>query len=220
MVRLGTRFTECAPPFAMPPIQLIASVPFPRHPHAMAASEVTFSPVRSLEAVLFVASQLAKPAIHEVLKLLYFADKIHLSRFGWLASGDDYVAMRFGPVGSGTYNLLKAARGDDSGWIHPDFYRLVRNALEIADDKRSINLLRSFDPAQLSPAYVACLEEALRRYAGMSFGARTELSHDAAWRAAWNLAAEDEVGQSPMPVETIARTLPNSEEVVAQLNNQ
>lgn len=204
----------------MSPTQLIAFFPFPRHPHAMAATEVTFSPERSLEAVLFLASQLAKPAIHEVLKLLYFADKIHLGRYGWLASGDDYVAMRFGPVGSGTYNLLKAARGDDSGWIHPDFYRLVRDAVEIADDKRSINLLRSFEATQLSPAYLACLEEALRSYSGMSFGARTELSHDAAWKTAWDLAAEDEVGQSPMAVESIARTLPNADEVVAQLNNQ
>jgi hypothetical protein len=204
----------------MLPTQLIASLPFPRHPHAMAATEVSFSPERSLEAVLLVASRLAKPAIHEVLKLLYFADKIHLGRYGWLASGDDYVAMRFGPVGSGAYNLLKAARGDESGWIHPDFYPLVRGALEIADDKRSINLLRSYDPSHLSPAYVSCVEEALKSYAGMSFGARTELSDDSAWRAAWDLAAEDEVGQSPMQVETIAKTLPNSEEVVAQLNSQ
>jgi len=204
----------------MQPIELIASPPFPRHPHAMAATEVTFSPERSLEAVLLVAGRLAKPAIHEVLKLLYFADKIHLSRYGWLASGDDYVAMRFGPVGSGAYNLLKASRGDESGWIHPDFFRLVRGALEIADDKRSISLLRSFDPTHLSPAYVACLEDALSLYAGMSFGARTELSHDAAWQTAWDLAAEDEVGQSPMPVEAIAKTLTNSEEVVAQLHNQ
>jgi hypothetical protein len=77
----------------------------------------------------------------------------------------------------------------------------------LPDDKRSISLLRSFNPAHLSPAYVACIEEALNSYAGMSFGARTELSHDAAWRAAWDLAAEDEVGQSPMPVETIAKTM-------------
>lgn len=204
----------------MLPTHLIASQPFPRYPHAMAATEVSFSPERSLEAVLLVAGCLAKPAIHEVLKLLYFADKIHLSRYGWLASGDDYVAMKFGPVASGAYNLLKAARGDESGWIHPDFYRLVRGALEIADDKRSINLLRSFNPAHLSPAYTACLEEALKSYSGMTFGARTELSHDDAWRAAWDVAAEDEVGQSPMPVESIARTLANSEEVVAQLHNQ
>jgi hypothetical protein len=206
--------------FAMHPVQLIASLPFPRHPHAMAATEVTFSPERSLEAVLLVASRLAKPAIHEVLKLLYFADKIHLGRYGWLASGDDYVAMRFGPVASGAYNLLKAARGDESGWIHPEFYRLVRGSIEIADDKRSINLLRSVDIGQLSPAYVGCLEEALTSYAGMSFGSRTELSHDDAWRAAWDVAAEDEVGQSPMPVESIAKTLPNAEEVVAQLHQQ
>jgi uncharacterized phage-associated protein len=184
----------------------------------MAAKEVTFSPGRTLEAVLLVAGRLAKPSIHEVLKLLYFADKIHLGKYGWLASGDDYVAMKFGPVGSGTYNMLKAARGDDSGWIHPDFYHLVRGALEIADDKRSINLLRGFDAAHLAPAYVVCLEEALRQYSGMSFNARTELSHDDAWREAWGLAAEDEVGQSPMQTESIAKTLPNSDEVIAQLH--
>ena len=202
----------------MPPAQLIASVPIPRYPHAMAATEVTFSPERSLEAVLLVSCRLAKPSIHEVLKLLYFADKIHLGKYGWLASGDDYVAMRFGPVGSGTYNLLKAARGDDSGWIHPEFFRLVRGAIEIADDRRSINLLRSPNLTELSPAYIGCLEEALNSYAGMTFGARTELSHDSAWRAAWELAPEDEVGQSPMAVESIAKTLPNAEEVVTQLH--
>lgn len=199
-------------------MQLIASTPSPRHPHVMAATEVTFSPERALEAVLYVASCLAKPAIHEVLKLVYFADKLHLAEYGWLASGDDYVAMKFGPVGSGTYNLLKAARGDQSGWIHPEFYRLVRGAIEIADDRRSVNLLRACDPTRLSPAHVASLDAAVKQYANMAFDARTELSHDSAWRDAWNLAAEDELGQSPMAVESIARTLPNAEEVVAQLH--
>jgi len=184
----------------------------------MAASEVTFSPERALEAVLFIAGRLAKPGIHEVLKLMYFADKIHLGKYGWLGSGDDYVAMKFGPVGSGTYNLLKAARGDQSGWIHPEFYRLARGALEISEDKKSISLLRSADTSHLSGAYIACLEEALNNYSGMSFRSRTDLSHDAAWKTAWDLATEDELGQSPMALESIAQTLANAEEVLAQLH--
>ena len=199
-------------------MHLIASAPSPRHPHAMAASEVTFAPERALEAVLLIAGRLAKPSIHEVVKLMYFADKLHLGRYGWLGSGDDYVAMKFGPVGSGTYNLLKAARGDQSGWIHPAFYPLVRAALEVSDDKKSINLLRSADASQLSGAYRECLEEALNKYSDMSFGSRTHLSHDDAWKAAWELATEDELGQSPMALESIAQTLPNAEEVVAQLH--
>lgn len=185
----------------------------------MSATEITFSPDRSLEAILFLASRLANPSIHEVLKLLYFADKLHLSRYGWLATGDDYVAMRFGPVASGTYNLLRAARGDQSGWIHPDFPRLARTALEVGGDARSLQILRSPDPSMLSPAFIEALESALDQYANMSFGQRTRLSHDAAWQEAWDLAAEDEVGQSPMSTESIAKTLSNADEVIARIHS-
>jgi hypothetical protein len=185
----------------------------------MAAIEITFSPERTVESLLYIATHLANPSVHEALKISYFADKLHLSRYGWLASGDDYVAMKFGPVGSGTYNLLKAARGDQSGWIHPRFVEFVRDAFQVADDRRSILPLREPDLNQLSRSEVTALAEALQRYADMPFAERTELSHDAAWSAAWNIAADDEVGQSPMPLESIAATLPNSEELIAHLRS-
>jgi uncharacterized phage-associated protein len=185
----------------------------------MVASEITFAPERALESVLYIASHVANPTIHEVLKLCYFADKLHLAKYGWLASGDDYVAMKFGPVGSGTYNLLRAARGDQSGWIHPLFSELARDALAIGEGGRSVVVLREPDRSKLSEAELLCLDEALREYGNMSFPQRTELSHDAAWREAWDAAAEDEVGQSPMPVEAIARTLPNAAEVLEHLRS-
>lgn len=81
----------------------------------MAVREITFAPDKALESVLYIAAHLAEPTIHEVLKIRYFADKLHLAQYGFLASGDEYVAMKFGPVASSTYNLLKAARGDQSG---------------------------------------------------------------------------------------------------------
>lgn len=185
----------------------------------MAKTEITFFPERALEAILYLAARLEQPTIHEVLKLRYFADKLHLSRYGWLASGDDYVAMKFGPVGSGTYNLLKAARGDQSGWIHPRFSELVRGALEIAEDRKTLLPQRPADTDHLSPADLQCLDEALRLYGGMNFRERTDLSHDTAWQAAWQTAADDEVGQSPMTMEAIASTLPNADEVIAHLRH-
>jgi uncharacterized phage-associated protein len=185
----------------------------------MAATEITFSPQRALEAILYIAARLQDPTIHEVLKLRYFADKVHLSRYGWLASGDDYVAMRFGPVGSGTYNLLKAARGDQSGWIHPAFAEITRDAISIADDKKTIILRRQADSLLLSPADRECLDEALRQYGDMPFGQRTEISHDAAWAKAWQMATDDEVGQSPMPVIEIAGTLDNAADVIDHLRS-
>jgi len=185
----------------------------------MPATEITFSPQLALEAILYIAARVNEPTIHEVLKLRYFADKLHLSRYGWLASGDDYVAMRFGPVGSGTYNLLKAARGDQSGWIHPAFADIARAAIRIADDKKTIIRLRDADAAVLSGADRECLDEALRQYGNMPFGQRVELSHDAAWAKAWRAATDDEVGQSPMPVLDIAETLTNAADVIDHLRS-
>jgi uncharacterized phage-associated protein len=181
----------------------------------LAAKEITFSPDKALESVLYIASKLAQPTVHEVLKIRYFADKLHLADFGFMASGDDYVAMKFGPVATTTYNLLKAARGDQSGWIHPRLSELIEGALDV--QARNVKPLRQPNFDLLSKADVDCIDQALARYGNMPFKERTELSHDAAWQAAWDIAAEDEVGQSPIKLTDIAATLPNAQEVIAHL---
>jgi uncharacterized phage-associated protein len=183
----------------------------------VAAKEITFSPDKALESVLYIASKLGKPTVHEVLKIRYFADKLHLADYGFMASGDDYVAMKFGPVASTTYNMLKAARGDQSGWIHPRLYTLISGALEVSRASNLVIHLREPNLDLLSSADIASLDQALRRYGNMPFAQRTELSHDAAWLAAWNAATEDEAGQSPIKLEDIAATLPNTEEIIAHL---
>jgi uncharacterized phage-associated protein len=183
----------------------------------MATKEITFSPRKALESVLYIAARLKVPTIHETLKIRYFADKLHLAKYGWMASGDDYVAMQFGPVASSTYNLLKAARGDQSGWIHPVFAELVKDTLSVAADSNLLQPKRQADLTHLPASDVECLDEAIRQYGNMSFNTRTELSHDAAWKAAYAIAANDEVGASPMRVDAIAKTLNNADEVIAYL---
>lgn len=183
----------------------------------MIAKEISFSPEAALESVLYIASSLRQPTIHEVLKIRYFADKLHLGKCGWLASGDDYVAMKFGPVASGTYNLIKAARGDQNGWIHPAFAKLVEGTLGVDADRRTLLILRKPNLDRLSPVDRESIDEAVKQYGNMPFEERTELSHDGAWRAAWSAAAEDEVGQSPMAIEAIAGTLPNAQELIEHI---
>jgi uncharacterized phage-associated protein len=184
----------------------------------LAAKEITFSPDKALESVLYIASKLAQPTVHEVLKIRYFADKLHLADFGFMASGDDYVAMKFGPVATTTYNLLKAARGDQSGWIHPRLYELIPGALEVSRGSNLVKPLRAPTLDRMSAADIASLDQALTLYGNMPFAQRTELSHDAAWQAAWDAATEDEAGQSPIKLEDIAATLPNAQEVIAHLH--
>ena len=184
----------------------------------MAAEEITFSPDKALESVLYIASKLAQPTVHEVFKIRYIADKLHLADFGFMASGDDYVAMKFGPVATTTYNLLKAARGDQSGWIHPRLYELINGALEVSRGSNVVTPRRAPMLDSMSAADIASLDQALTRYGNMPFAQRTELSHDAAWQAAWDAATEDEAGQSPINLADIAATLPNAQEVIAHLH--
>lgn len=185
----------------------------------MPVREISFSPEKALEYTLYIASRLQNPTVHEVLKVRYFADKLHLAAYGFVASGDEYVAMQFGPVASSTYDLLKAARGDQSGWIHPRFYEVIDDALVVERGSNRVIPQRGPNTDYLSRADVAILDDAISRYGNMSFAERTHLSHDNAWKAAWAAAQEDEAGQSPMALEAIAATLDNSQEVIAHLNN-
>ncbi len=181
------------------------------------AKEIAFFPQKAMESILYIASRLPRPTIHEVLKIRYFADKLHLSEYGFLASGDEYVAMQYGPVASNTYNLLKAARGDQSEWLHPSFSVIAQDAIQVTRD-HYVKCLRDPDTSQLSTADMSCLDEAIARYGHMGFGGRTQLSHDAAWQKAWNAASQDDVGQAPMPINEIAKTLDNAAEILDHLH--
>ena len=72
----------------------------------------SFDPEKTLEAILYISERTQD--LYHVLKILYFADKIHLSAYGRLIAGDSYVAMSNGPVPSHAYNIIKTVRGDES----------------------------------------------------------------------------------------------------------
>jgi len=51
------------------------------------------------QAVAYIASKLpGRENMYKVLKVMYFADKLHLKRYGRVIFGDRYIAMKHGPV--------------------------------------------------------------------------------------------------------------------------
>jgi uncharacterized phage-associated protein len=178
--------------------------------------ESTFSPIKAIETLLYISQHLKQPTIHEVLKIQYFADKLHAQDYGFMPSGDDYVAMQFGPVGSTTYDIIKAARGEITNF-NRKFAPLVKEALEVkADD--SVIALREPDTEYLSRAQTRCIDEAIAQYGNMPFTERTEISHDEAWTAAWDKAVACKKLQSPMSNRDIINTLPNAQEILEHIN--
>ena len=175
----------------------------------MAIAPIRFDRERALELVLYVANRLRYPTFHSVSKVLYFADREHLSRYGSLLSGDSYVAMRHGPVPSAIYDLLKAAAGRQEPLIAPQFYELVNQALRV-EGKHQVRPLRPANPALLSESQRECLDASIKTNGRLSFERPTTVkSHDAAWKS----VDENDL----IDVRAIAKTLPNAKEVLAYL---
>ena len=172
----------------------------------MALAPIRFDPEHALELVLYVASELRYPTLHSVSKVLYFADREHLSRYGSLLSGDNYVAMRHGPVPSAIYNLMKAAAGRLEPLIPPQFYDLVGQSLSVEEGSR-VRPLRAAKLDLLSASQRECLDASIKANGRLSFERLTKKSHDAAWKS----VDENDL----IDVKAIAKTLPNAKEVLA-----
>lgn len=87
-----------------------------------------FSHRKATQALNFFARQ-AGGSIHKLkaLKLVYFADRYHLRRFGRPVIGDEYLAMQYGPVPSNTKDIAEmddflgqAERDYAKGFILPN----------------------------------------------------------------------------------------------------
>ncbi len=118
---------------------------------------------KALEAILYVTR--STNDLFHIVKILYYADKLHLENYGRQITGDYYVKMPDGPVPSGAYDLIKIARGDEYTYeakvinVHP------KNALNVEGDV--VTPKREPDEDYLSDSDKECLDEAIKKYANM-----------------------------------------------------
>lgn len=116
---------------------------------------------------------------HKFMKLLFFAEVIHLNNYYSPFIGGDYVAMRFGPVHSQAYNVLK----DNSVEVDEEEFELLFNI-----DGKKITLKDNY-PAntpnayrRLSKADKESIKESIKKYGGMNF---TQLTNESHQHPAW-----------------------------------
>lgn len=115
--------------------------------------------------------------MHKIFKTLYFADKAHLSRYGRSITGDSYIAMSYGPVPSRTDDIFKAVRGDSYFSNRAEelkgYFHFINKYVIEADKDADLDYLSDTD--------VECLDYAINKCKGKTFGELTEMSHDLAW---------------------------------------
>ncbi|OQY56473.1 MAG: hypothetical protein B6247_03550 [Candidatus Parabeggiatoa sp. nov. 2] len=162
-----------------------------------------FKTEKSVEAILYIAQNVEQPTFHRISKMMYFADKVHLEKYGRFICGDSYVAMKHGPVPSCTYDILKVASGD--GFALMSDVNPAKKAF-IVVDKFLVKPLRAAQLDYFSESDLECLDNALKNYGHLSFGQLTDLSHDKAWQAV------DE--NDHIDIEQIVATLTNTENLL------
>ena len=162
-----------------------------------------FDAEKAAEVLLYIAEE--QSDVYKALKILYFADKQHLARYGRFICGDSYVAMSHGPVPSGAYDLIKYARGDGFHW----FDMPIEKAFSVQQDR--IIPHRKANRDLLSESDMQCLDAAIKQYGHLSFSELRRLSHDEAFK---NADLNDFIS-----LEAIAQTLPDSESLLEYLRD-
>jgi len=167
-----------------------------------------FDKKKATEVILYIASKTPIPDIYHVLKVLYFADKKHLERYGRFVCGDSYVAMGHGPVPSGSYELINETRTSELFGASSPFS--VKGKGDVVPHK--IEQHRSFDLNMLSESDIECIDESIVENGTLSFGQLKKKSHDKAYESA------DQ--NDFISVESIALMLDKPDEILQYLREQ
>lgn len=132
-----------------------------------------------LQALYYIQSKTpnsnykAKYNIMYLLKVMFFADRYHIRHFGFVASGDTYVAMERGPVGSATKDILykQMPRQDNlvgMSSLLDDVTVVSEYDVEIAKQ----------DCDELSKSFIQSLDFALKTYGDRDQFKLSDITHD------------------------------------------
>ncbi len=108
----------------------------------------------------------------KAIKLIYFADRLHLRKYGRPIVGDAYFAMKLGPVGSRTKRVAELDTMPEEALAYAKKY------IKPADEKKqSLVSLRPVDADLFSQTDLECLETVYAQFSDKDQFELAELSH-------------------------------------------
>lgn len=133
---------------------------------------------KAIQSVLYVSNRLQRRDFHKIFKVVYFADRNHLSDYGRMITGDTYIAMNDGPVPSNMYDIFKGLRGDgffyEEAMIFSKYFEIV--------NWNFVNPKMDADLSLLSESDIEYLNDSIHKYGDLTWDEVREKSHDYAWR--------------------------------------
>lgn len=162
-----------------------------------------------VEVVVYILRATGGLDRYHLFKVLYFAEREHLAKWGCRITADSYKALEHGPVPSNLYDAIRGKR-----FFAGELVDMFGSAVERAGGDASdvFVALREPNKEYLSRSDMECLDGAIRRYASVGFSALRAESHDAAWSATPR--------NGVMSDEDMARAGGGSEDMVDFINEQ
>src|SRR3712207_105870 len=92
----------------------------------------TLNWAKAIEAVALLASKQPGIDVYRVAKVLFYAEKKHINRYGRPITGDTYKALAHGPVPSGIHDLI-----DKDSFVDPDYQEMLGQCVEVVKEPYS-----------------------------------------------------------------------------------
>jgi uncharacterized phage-associated protein len=138
---------------------------------------------KAIEAIVYLASKKPGMTQYYFMKMMFFADKLHLNKYARPIIGDRYIKMEFGPVPSFVLDVIHK-NGDR---LTHDVYMKVTDSLKFEPDGARIKTypMRKPNLDYLSESDIECLDAAFDKCKDMKFAQLVKETHDEpAWKEA------------------------------------
>lgn len=108
----------------------------------------------------------------KALKLIFFADRYHLRKYGRPIVGDAYWAMAYGPVASMVMNIA-----DNDSWLDECEREYANRYLRSSEDRRYVEAAGDLDEGVFSDSDLEALAFVWEKLGGLSQWQLVDLSH-------------------------------------------
>lgn len=136
-----------------------------------AVKNPNFNTRKAIETILYILNNGCDDLYH-IIKIVYFADRKHLATAASTMFKETYIAMEYGHVPSGVYDLLKCARdGKKCAYASELPFEFD------AQNRNMIKPLRMPDMRVFSRKDIKCLDEAIEENRGLSYKELMDKSH-------------------------------------------
>ena len=147
----------------------------------------TLNQIEKIKAVILYIMQSFPEGVDyiKLFKILYFAQRDHLARYGKVIVEDSFRALKHGPVPTYTYKGLQIAEGKS---LEGDFKDFLEN-IKVREKKVFVTSMPDMD--YISGADRRSLDKAIEKYKDIDPYDLSELSHDSAWLEAMRRIQDD-----------------------------